>query len=305
MTKSYPINLTFPILLLLLSGLLPLQAAQMRPGERLEYTFSYQGIFSAFAMMDIAHAVFDIQPESHTVQGREAYLTRLDLTTEPYGKAELIYPIRYHYRSWLEPDRQIPLLVSETLQTDKISQELLWFDRQSRQGYRFVGTDESPDVIALPLDAILETVGVKEGAEPRLIRAHRQVLPDEAVWDYLSMLYRLRFADLREGATFEMPLFNGKRIKRYRVKVSREQLKLAGWDRPAFKLSLREVRKKAPNRESVTAVWMSDDEQRLPLRFYVQRRFGTVQGLLETGRPHAAQQAGLPAATENSLDLVF
>ena len=40
----------------------PAGAGQLTPGERLEYTFSYQGIFTGYISMKIAHAEFAIQP---------------------------------------------------------------------------------------------------------------------------------------------------------------------------------------------------------------------------------------------------
>jgi hypothetical protein len=50
---------------------------------------------------------------------------------------------------------------------------------------------------------------------------------------------------------------------------------------------------------------VSDDEERLPLRFYVQRTFGAVEGILETGRPLTAGKDGLSEATDSSLELIF
>ncbi|MEN8179710.1 MAG: DUF3108 domain-containing protein [Pseudomonadota bacterium] len=298
--SRYPIV----VLLLLTAVLFPAQAAQMRLGERLEYTFSYQGIFSGFMQMNIARAVFDVQPVVDTIQGRGTVLTTLNLTTEPFGKAELLYPIRYRYRSWMEPERQAPVVVSEYLETDKISEELLWFDRENRLGYCFVKGDEATEVGAKPPDFLLDKAGLTEGDGPRLTQENRQEFSDEGVWDYLSLLYRLRFLDLAPGRIFELPLYNGKRIKQYQVEVSRERLELAGWNLPAFKLSLYEAWEEK-RQESTTSVWVSDDEQRLPLRFYVQRAFGDVQGILETGRPLTARQDGLSEATKKSLELIF
>ncbi len=230
-------------------------------------------------------------------------MTTLDLTTEPYGKAEMIYPIRYRYRSWLEPEQQIPLLVNEYLETDDVSEELLWFDRKNHLGYRYVKKDGRTEPEAKqPPGFLLDKIDLGEADGKILAQEDRQPFPEKGVWDYLSMLYRLRFLDLEAGRVFELPLYNGKRIKHYQVEVTREHMTQAGWNRPAYKLSLSEGKRK---RDSITSVWVSDDDERLPLRFYVQRTFGAVEGILETGRPSSVQKNGFSTATKSSLGLIF
>ena len=47
---------------------------------------------------------------------------------EPYSKAELLYPIRLDYRSWLDARLLQPLLATKSMQTDEDRRELFWFD---------------------------------------------------------------------------------------------------------------------------------------------------------------------------------
>lgn len=283
----------------------PLLAVQPRLGERLEYTFSYRGIFSGFMQMDIARGVFDLREEPDPIQGKEVYLASLNLTTEPFGKAEMLYPIRYRYRTWLEPGEQIPLLVSEYLETDEISEELLWFDRENLMGYRYVRQAE-PEAEALLAPApLLEKLDEDQSVGAVMVQENQQKISDGAAWDYLSLLYRLRYLDLAPGKVYHLPLYNGKRIKRYRVEVFRERLAKSGWYRPSFRLSLQEIRKGDPRSDSITQVWVSDDEERLPLRFYVKRSIGALEGVLETGRPAASREDGFSPETQRSLELIF
>lgn len=270
------------------------EASQLNPGERLEYTFSYRGILSGFTRIDIAHAEFVIQQEVETLEGREIYQASLNLTTEPFRVAEILYPIRYHYRSWLEPDKQTPLLVMEYLATDEISEELIWFDHANQQGYRYVKKElASQAEEATPPVHLLHKLGIGQSDYSRMVKSHQSSFSQDEVWDYLSMLYRLRFMPLQPGQITELPLYNGKRIKHYRVKVAREHLQWDGWNRSAFRLNLNEVRNGNQRADSITSVWVSDDEARLPLRFYVKRTFGTVEGMLQTGRPIAGEEVGL------------
>ena len=78
----------------------PAGAGQLTPGERLEYTFSYQGIFTGYISMKIAHAEFAIQPTVVIINGQKTYLSSLEVSTESFGMVEMLYPIRYRYRSW-------------------------------------------------------------------------------------------------------------------------------------------------------------------------------------------------------------
>jgi hypothetical protein len=284
----------------------PLAAAQLRPGERLEYTFSFRGIITGFASLDIAHAVISVAEEADSIQGREVYLASLDLSTAPFDKAEMLYPIRYRYRTWLEPGGQMPLLVNEYLETDEVSEELLWFDRDNLMGYRYVKQDDPPEQVRLPPEHLLAKINRSEGDGSLLVQENQLGISDGAVWDYLSMLFRLRYLELAAGRVFHLPLYNGKRIKEYRIEVARETLNLGpDCDRTAFRLSLREIRKGRSASTTVTRVWVSDDEDRLPLRFYVERSIGAVEGILQTERSVSSAERGFSPATQRSLDLIL
>ena len=292
-------------LFLMLIGMSPLQATGPEPGERLDYTFSYQGVLSGFIEIDIARATFGVGPAATVIDDRQTYLATMELSTEPFKKAELLYPIRFRYRSWLEPARQTPLLVQEYMKTDEISEELLWFDWKVGSGYHFEKTAEaSGQATGLPT-SILQQLGISPADWQSTEESDRQPLEGQGVWDYLSLLYRLRFMELLPGAVVDLPLYNGKRIKTYRVEVERERLQKAGWDHDAFKLNLYEVRGGRRKGDSVTAIWISDNDQRRPLRFHVARSFGVFEGILETGRPLTSGNETFSESTRQSLQLVF
>jgi len=291
-------------LILLLVGLLAMngvaRAAQTPSTERLEYTFSYRGIFSGFLSMRIAKAIFILQPDGGRFAGRETRLAAMQVTTEPFGKAEMIYPIRYSYRSWLDREWR-PLLVNEHLETDEVSEELLWFDREGARVCRYV---KRPDPVAavasLPPRELLEQAGIASQQGRFMEKAGQQPLAEDTpVWDYLSMLFYLRRAKLQAGSRLQLPVFNGKRFKHFQVEVTRERLQAGGWDRPAYRLDLSE---KGRKRGIKTSIWISDDAQRVPLRFYAKRAFGAFDGVLD---PDPAGSGDLSEAARESLKLVF
>ena len=100
-------------------------------------SFSYRGFFSGFIKMDIAHASFRVTSQPLSINGRPLYRASVDVSTEAYPQAELIYPFRYHNRSWLEAVRQTPVLALESILTDETEEELLWFDRERGLGFRY------------------------------------------------------------------------------------------------------------------------------------------------------------------------
>jgi hypothetical protein len=206
----------------------------------------------------------------------------------------MIYPFRYRYLSWFESKRQMPYLALESLQSDEVEEELLWFDRQRGLGFRYhksqlpPAPEARPPALPLPgLDLDPQEWSLAEGA-------HRQPLPKTGVWDYLSMLYRLRFGELSADEAFDLPVYNGKQIKTYRIEVTRSRFIRGGWNLPAFKLNLFEVRNDARKDEKITTVWISDDAARRPLLFHVERVFGVFEGMLETDRPSSTGVMNVP-----------
>jgi hypothetical protein len=300
--RSWAVAWSTVLLLTRLSG--P-AAAEFQPGERLEYTFSYRGVFSGFIEIDIARASFTTASQPLSLGGREVYRASLDVTTEPFAEAELIYPFRYRYRSWLEAARQTPLLAQEYKRTGEVEEELLWFDRERGLGFRYKKNRQATDGESSPPALSAPGFDLKPRAWTLAEGAHRQPLPESGVWGYLSLLYRLRFGKLPAGGSFELPVYNGKRIKTFRIEVTRERLKQAGWDLPAFKLTLFEMRNGKRKAESVVSIWIGDEARRRPLRFHVERVFGVFEGILETDRPLTPVGDELPDTTRKSLELVF
>jgi hypothetical protein len=240
------------------------------------------------------------QPVS--IDGHPAYRADCNVTTKPFAEAEMIYPFRYRYLSWFESSNQTPFMALESLQTDEDEEELLWFDRQRGLGFRYHKSQLPPAPEARPpafpvpgLDFDPREWSLAEGS-------HKQPLPETGVWDYLSLLYRLRFGDLPVGESFDLQVYNGKQIKTYRIAVTRDRFIRHGWNMPAFKLNLFQIRDGKRKEKKITTIWVSDDALRRPLLFHVERVFGVFEGLLETDRPMAtgAMNSRNPPASPSS-----
>ncbi|MET0051832.1 MAG: DUF3108 domain-containing protein [Candidatus Thiodiazotropha sp.] len=121
--------------------------------------------------------------------------------------------------------------------------------------------------------------------------------------DYMGLYHRLRSMPFRDGEHVEFIAFNGREIERFRVDMRRDRLQRAGWDRSTYRLTIREVDPENGDRGDPIDLWMSDDEQRLLLRFYAERTFGAMEGILETGRPQLEEtREPLSEATQQSME---
>ncbi|KRT56498.1 DUF3108 domain-containing protein [endosymbiont of Ridgeia piscesae] len=249
-------------------------ALAVEQAELWRYQISYQGILSGFMPMAIADAELRLPAQPQLLNGRPVRTALLQVSTAAYGKAELIYPLRYRYQSWFDPQVQDALLVKEELTTDQRQRELLWFDRQGRQAVRIEMSEPEPagEPLPLQLDELLE--GWQADGEQAVLS--NRVDLQAATYDYYSLLQRLRRIELTEGEVLELPVFTGKALKRYRVEVASEvagggnlwRLRLASLDadgRPSVKFLL---------------VWLTADERRIPLRFHAERPFGSLDAVL-------------------------
>lgn len=300
-----------PTLLLLLW--LPLSAVMAagtspRPGETLQYTLSFRGLLSGFVELDIARLTLSVEPRMQNVAGTSAYLTRLQLTTAPYRKAELLYPVRLDYHSWLDARLLQPLLATRSLHTDESKRELFWYDRQSGSGHVYRVSDGSAphgataaDDAEAPPDYLRRVVAQSDESWAGLLQTRKVALQESGVIDYMGLLHQLRQADLQPGKILRFTVFTGKRIEHYRVMVAKGRLQRGGWDRPAYYLRLFEYDAQKDALKDEVKLWLSDDDQRLLLRFYAERAIGALEGILETGRPQDEGGERLSEATEESL----
>jgi hypothetical protein len=285
--------------------LVPVGGALAAPdlGESLDYTLRFRGIVTGFVELDIASLNLSVGPAMADIDGRSAYPTRMRLTTEAYKKAELIYPVRLDYRSWLEAETLQPLLSVKSLRTNKRKQELFLYDPADRQGYHYQlpKKKDSSTHLTPPLALLKQAVPGEEGWS-ELQENKRFSLTQDPVIDYMSMLHQLRWLPAGTGQWFDFTIFTGKKVVAYRAKVERDRLVRHGWDRDTLHLRLYEYDPKQNELEDEVELWISDDEQRLLLRFYADSTAGALEGILETGRPENGRNEGMSEATRRSLE---
>ncbi len=294
------------LFLIMLMPLAPFAQAFAAPdlGESLDYTLRFRGIVTGFVELDIASLNLSVAPAMQEIGGQQVYPTRMRLTTESYKKAELIYPVRLDYRSWLEAQTLQPLLAVKWLLTDEQKREVFRYDRAARQGYHYQRpkkTGSSPATPAPPQALLKQVVSDEEGWS-ELQEDKRFPLAQDPVIDYMGMLHQLRWLPAETDQWFDFTVFTGKKEVAYRARVERERLVRRGWDRDTLHLRLYEYDRENNKLEDEVELWISDDDQRLLLRFYSESTAGALEGILETGRPDNGHNEGLSEATRRSLE---
>lgn len=271
-------------------------------GESLDYTLRFRGLVTGFVELDIARLTLSVESALKQMEGRPAYLTRMQLTTEPYKKAELIYPVRLDYRSWLETGTLQPLMATKSLVTGKEKWELFRFDRADDMGYHYQTGDGKTQPAGLaPPRRLLQMASLDDGWSA--LREHERIPLDQSqVVDYMAMLHQLRRLPAEIGKWFDFTVFNGKKLIYYRAHLDRDRLVRRGWDRDALLVKLYEHDPDSGKLDDEVQLWISDDDQRLLLRFYAESTAGALEGILETGRPDNGRHDPLPEPTRRSLE---
>jgi hypothetical protein len=271
-------------------------------GEHLEYTLKFRGVVTGFVELDIAKMTMAVERTMGRVDDNPAFVTSLQLTTEPYRKAEMLYPVRLRYRSWLDAHKLNPLVAVKSIKTKEQKEAVLWFNHSQGEAYQYQSGVKDDAGIGKPPQSLQRFTELPDAEWEKLLQTHRVALRDTETLDYISILHRLRSLPLKSGEQIDFSTFNGKEVNSYRVKVDREQLVRAGWNRPALKVRLWELDPESGKKRDKVELWLSDDDDRLLLRFYAERAIGAMEGILETGRPLGSEDSGFSEATQSSLE---
>lgn len=281
-------------------------------GERLNYTISYSGIFSAMKQIDIADAV--LQTEQGDFDGQPVYHSRLQVSTEAYGKMERFYPLRYRFESYFSMDLKRTLLFDEQKKTSKEQREIVWVDWKQGAAKRYkrrapANTADSETVVGDYDFNVAEAPVKKKSTKrpdqlPPLLSELRGDTEEfrkakgadlhrmSAILDQLSLLQTVRTKELVAGQEIRLPVLDGHDVLNYRIQVvKRESIERQGrvWD--TYKLRFDGYKQEAGTGEAdhpPMFVWLTTDERRIPVRFASDYALGQFAGELKVDEGLAA-----------------
>lgn len=143
--------------------------------------------------------------------------------------------------------------------------------------------------------AVLDERNLSKPSEPP---KHDEHPIPACVQDVVSAFYFLRTQPLSVGSRIMVPLNDGGETTEVSVEVqAREEIDTAQGRRWALRLEPT-VFGKLYKRKGQILIWLSDDEQRLPLRIKAMMSVGTITGTLESvsGPPQIGAPSNPPAA---------
>ncbi|MDJ0738945.1 MAG: DUF3108 domain-containing protein [Gammaproteobacteria bacterium] len=240
--------------------------------QDLVFQVVYRGVFSLGNDMPIADV---------TLRAAAPPAAEIDLraSSEHYPTVESLYPIRYRFRSWSDP------------QTGHL-RGFEAYEKTRREKHRVYVRDAASDMRRYDMsDAAarqaVQTLQQGGSAAPAVL---------QPLFDRLGLLQHLRRQALADGAAFDVPVTDGKDRIHYRVSVERSTtLRLGGVAVPAWKLRLDASETDARGREQTAHrpayLWLSRDRDHVPLRIDVRHAIGRFRAELTT--PQALQRIAL------------
>jgi hypothetical protein len=260
--KSVPAAMWAVVLTILLS-LCPAaagsgQEAPFAPGERLEYEIKWEFVPAGRAEMQVHHG---------RLQGRKVY--RFVLKAETNSFVSLFYKLREKIESYTDRDLKRSYLYKERNKGSEEKKILVSFDWE--------------DMVAQYSD-----FGKKR--EPVAITP--------GTYDPLASFYAFRTRELREGASIEFPVTDGKKHFRGKAAVAaKERIEVNGRELETFKVKP-EVNYFGgvfeESEDPSLTIWITADERKIPVKVDVKVAIGSVVAELESitrplGRDMAAK----------------
>jgi hypothetical protein len=266
-------------------------SAPVQGSEELHYRLNYSGLITGYIWKELADVTLRLTPEETEFRGNPATRIRMEVTTASYSVAEALHALRYQWESILSPDLQRTLLVRVVDQGDNERHEVYWYDweKKSVSLYR---KREQRDV-SIPMfdeQAKLEWEEDRWPPAPEFIDAHPTVAPglgyliqseqipgrlDDDAIDPLTMLLRLRHHNYRKQNTLQLQIINEDELAPYQARfIGIETLERGDYSDQALRLEVE--RSDSRGEKGMMTMWLSDDEQRQPLRIDVKASLGML-----------------------------
>jgi hypothetical protein len=285
------------VITLLLLFCLP---AQAQPIEQLHYRLSYSGLITGYVWKDLADMTLQLTPEVVTFRDQPAVRLQMEVSTRHYSIAEAVHALRYRWESILDPSLQRTLLVRVIDQGDSDSHDVYWyqwlekdiaiFHKREQVDVSIPLFDEEPrlewETSRFPPPPIFidHEKPVADGLSYMLMKKHKLGKLERDAIDPLSMLMRIRDHDYRTQTMLPMDIINEDDLAPYRAYLlGEESLAYQGRMVPTLKIEV--LRNNQEGEEGAMQMWLSDDEQRRPLRIDIDAPLGMLHIELQQEQP--------------------
>lgn len=242
------------------------------PAETLNYRVYYQGWLSAMQQLNISEA----RLMTEWVQGGEVKISTLSLSSAAHGMVDAVYPIRYRLRSVYDLRAQRLMAMERYKRTRRFKHDLAWVDAPAgRLYYARAAVVGAPAKVPVTLQPWVTPVTFTAAAEtPLATPVH--------LLDRLSLLQALRHRIPAPNEMLTLAVIDGSKFYRYEITaIGTETVTIAGRQWASWRLSVVGYEQRPgepPSHEPEHApidLWISQDQQRLPLRFRAEHAVGS------------------------------
>lgn len=229
------------------------------------YQVVYRGVFSLDRDMPIADLELATAPAEGGLESM-----RLDASSAAYPVVESLYPIRYRFRTWV----------------DEASGGMAGFESYEKtrklRHRAYLRDGSAAGVRRLP-----SAVGIEQAVAALSTVSDDTAWRNDPLFDRLGLLHRLRNVALSAGDRYEFPVTNGRDHMDYRVRVERtDRLRVGASALPAYKLRVDAYERDNLGSEVAAHrpvfIWLSRDEDRIPLRVDVRHAVGLFRVQLKS-----------------------
>lgn len=267
--------------ILLLITMLLLATSTLMAAEQLEYKVKLKGAVTLFAWKNLADA--SITTRNNQECGKQkCFMTQVWMTSQNYGLLESLAPTRFHYRSYYQVSPARTLLFERRIKKEK--------DKYQPYGYKHMVAALAEDRVTvdnyslwsegeiLP-SSVVSHLDLKPFGDvvPRA-RFHTQAKVDKNPLDRWAMVQYARELPLRDGFTGSYAGTNGHEKLTFNLKlIGSEKIMVAGkaWD--SWKIRILEKNPMKKKKQPQLFLWLSKDEQRLPLMVEMNHDLGRIR----------------------------
>jgi hypothetical protein len=303
------LKILIPLLLFVLVLIAPVQAEEFQRwdllnnkpehAEHLAYRLAYRGFLTGFNWMDLADVAIISSFQQTGFMGNKVCASSMRASTENYGFAENLHPVRYQWKSLsnAELDHTYLIDISDVGKSD--NHNVTWVDwdddefrryrkRQYRQAETSGWSFDSDEVVeewywekdgreVIP-EFLAKYPPVNDGSMSYFIHDDTRPLEKKvAAVDPLVMVRRARGHDFDQQSSMQVAIIAENEIEQFQITLlGREDYVVGETTVPALKL--KSVMSEDPEgKEGWMMVWLTDDDARVPLNFQVEAPFGKMR----------------------------
>ncbi|MDX1344804.1 MAG: DUF3108 domain-containing protein [Sedimenticolaceae bacterium] len=262
-------------------AILLLLASSLASAETFNYSIKFKGALTAFSWATLADGSIETRKVSSCLGRGSCLNTRVRMSSENHTLLESLYPTRFFYQSYFS-EKPVPRTIAFEKREKKNKSEYKPY------GYRHklvtISSDGSQATFlelwskGEPLSAAESKLVSTDhnGGQTPAVRKRKTSPVEKNALDRWAMIHTARFLPYNQGYSKRFPGTNGKDRMTYDVRLAgTETVEARGRKQEAWKVSIIET--KNGKRQPTLFLWISQDEERIPLQVEMDESIGKLR----------------------------